>query len=45
MTFWKKKSRKGGGNYIICEHLLQGRSEENCEPLLCTDIQEDTPRQ
>lgn len=44
-TFCKKKSRKSGGSEAICKHLLQGRSEENCEPLLCTDIQENTPRQ
>lgn len=41
----KKKFRKSGGIEVICKHLLQGRSEENCEPLLCTDIPENTPRQ
>lgn len=45
VTFNKKKVRKDNEREAIYKHLLQGRSEENCEPLLCTDTQENTPRQ
>lgn len=45
VTFNKNKVRKDNGSEAIYKHLLQGRSEENCEPLLCTDTLENTPRQ
>lgn len=41
----KINSGKSAGREVDCEHLLQGRSEGSCEPLLYTGIQANTLRQ